>query len=211
MRSDISRIHEDYLDPDKWLYNNCNEEGEEEITLEQQEKIDSIRQRLENAKAKAYDPKHRKIPTLQSLFKDCPEGDFHWDGEPEDVGNSWNCGDSDCEAQWHESCQCIEMGRQDGKTYFIVLMDSHAGDGDYQPEAGWDEREGDIVDESTLRDLWFHLEGRTIDHWYSWGIYDLDCAMTGKDPLNKGWSPKILTIDDHIASAERNLEYLLKH
>jgi hypothetical protein len=208
--SNLSRIHEDYLDPDKHLYHEYDD-SDQEITMEQQGRIDSIRQRLENAKAKAYDPKNRKIPTLKSLFEHCPEGDFHWDGEPEDVGNAWNCGDSDCEAQWHESCQCIEMGRQDGKTYFIVLMDSNAGDGDYQPEAGWDEREGDIVDESTLRDLWFHLEGRTIDHWYSWGIYDLDCVMTGKDPLNKAWSPKILSIDDHIKSAERNLEHLLKH
>jgi hypothetical protein len=26
----LASIHEDYHDPDKWLYNNCNDEGEEE-------------------------------------------------------------------------------------------------------------------------------------------------------------------------------------
>jgi hypothetical protein len=214
MRSNIGRIHDDYLDPDKWLYNNCCEEGECEgesprLTSSQKGQITRLRNQLNKEIEKAYDPKNRKILTMDDLFSHCPEGDFSHDGEPEDVGNPWNCDDSDCDSQWHISCQVIEQGRKDGKTWFIVLEDSHAGDGDYQPVAGWDEREGDEVSQSILEDLWYHLEGRMINHFYWWGIYDLDCAITGKDPLNN-WISGNIEPEKAIKSARKNLNYLKK-
>jgi len=214
MRSNIGRIHDDYLDPDKWLYNNCDEEREEEnlrLSPSQKGQITKLRKSLSEARSLAYDPKNRKIPTLQDLFSHCPEGDFSYEGEPEDVGNAWNCDDSDCESQWHISCQVIEQGRKDGKTWFIVLEDSIAGYGDYQPVAGWDEREGDEVDQSNLEDLWFHLEGRSIDHFYGWGIYDLECATTGKDPLKDWKMGSGITLEKAIKSARQNLKYLKTH
>jgi hypothetical protein len=205
----LTSIHNDYLDPDKWLYNNCNDEGEEEHTLtaSQKKEIKKLHTQFEKAMSKAYDPKNRKSITFESLFGDI-EGDFSWGGEPEDVGNAWNCGDKDCESQWHNSIQVVEMGRKAGKTWYIVLEDSCAGDGDYQPCAGWDEREGDVITKGLLDDLWFHHEGRMIDHFYGWGMYCLDCAVTGKDPLNNWRFSKSMTPDEAIKAAKSNLKYL---
>ena len=163
-------------------------------------KFDYCRQFLFNNKTKI---------TCEDVFDSiAPDGDFSWDGEPEDVGNAWNCGDSDCEVQWHKCCQCVEMGRQDGKTWLIVHEDNFAGDGDYQPAAGWDEREGEKITDSVLQDLWFHFEGRLVDHFHGWGNYCLDVAITGKDPLENWMDERNATPHNAISSALDNLRYL---
>jgi hypothetical protein len=215
MKSNIGRILEDYLDPDKWLYNNCMEEIEEDgenarLSSSQKGQITKIRKALEKAYAEKMDKENRKIPTIQDLFSHCPEGDFSFDGEPEDVGNAWNCGDSDCESGWHISAQYISEGRENGKTWFIVYQDTIAGCGDYQPVSGWDEREGDEVSDMILSDLWFYLEGRLHEHFYGWGLYNLYCAETGKDPLQDWRMGDGMTAEKAIKSAKENLKYLKK-
>lgn len=204
----LASIHNDYLDPDKHLNHPYDDEEAETLTSNQKRQVKRIRAALEKARSEAYDPKNRTPYTKESLLDGWPSGDFSCDGEPEDVGNAWNCGDSDCETGWHNSIQCVEMGRKDGKTWLIVLEDSCAGDGDYQPCAGWDEREGDEIDQSTLNDLWFHFEGRMIDHFYGWGIYHLDCAETGKDPLREFRYGSPMTAASAIKAAKENLRYL---
>jgi hypothetical protein len=181
------------------------------ISRKQAKEIEEIRSELEEAKRIAYLPENREETTIESLFFGCPaEGDFHYEGEPEDVGNAWSCGDDDCENGWHESCQYIDQGREDGKTWFVVREDSIAGSGDYQPIAGWDEREGDEITESVLSDLWFHLQGRSVDHFYGWGIYCLECAKSGEDPLNNWRFNQPLTTESAIEAAKDNLKYLKK-
>lgn len=178
------------------------------LTAKQEARIERIRRRLFDYRTFLFLPENREICTFDDLFGCCPEGDFSCDGEPEDVGNAYTCGDEECDKHWHESCQVTEMGRKDGKTWFIVRLDSNAGDGDYQPDGGWDEREGDTITDSILRDLWFDYEGRSIDHFHGWALYDLDVAITGEDPLEKWMDASRITPDKAIASAMGNLKYL---
>jgi hypothetical protein len=126
------------------------------------------------------------------------------------VSPKMNCGDHDCETGWHQSCQCVEMGRKDGKTWYVVTLDNTVGDGDYQPVGGWDEREGDTPSASVLADLWFDHEGRSIDHFHGWVKYDLDVAITGKDPLDNWMFDDKVTPRKAIKSALGNLKYLHK-
>ena len=160
---------------------------------------DEIRRKEKEAKAKV------KAPTFEELFSHTPEGDFHWEGEPEDVGNVW-WGDEGP----HQDCQLIEMGRENGKTWFVVYVDSFVGDGDYQPVGGWDERDGDEITENVLSDLRFDLEFRTIEHFASWAHYHLDCAITGEDPLENWFDSSKNTPENNIAAAKDNLKYLTK-
>jgi len=205
----FTSAHNDYLDPDKHLYNQ-EEEAENPLTPEQEKQVARLQSEIYKLKAKLFKPVNRTKITEESLFAHCPEGDFEWDGEAEDVGNAWNCGESDCETGWHESVQAIEQGRKDGKTWFVVREDSIAGCGDYQPVAGWDEREGDEVCESILDDLWYHLEGRSIEHFAGWAEYCLDCASTGQDQLNNWRYGKSATPENCIEAAQDNIKYLRK-
>lgn len=156
--------------------------------------------------------KPRTPITVESLFEDCPEGEFHWDGEPGDDEVPYVCDDKDCEHSWHKDCQFIEMGRdKHGKTYFVVLQDSISGSGSYQPVGGWDEREGDEITTSILEDLWYDLEGRVIEYYANWALYYLDCAETQEDPLESfmfGLPPKekfIESAEEHIRTLETML------
>ena len=173
-------------------------------TPEQQSRIDALRIEIGNAYRKACE--NKQILSVEDLFIYAPEGDFHWEGEPEDMGNAYNCDDSDCESGWHIDIQCIDMGRENGKRWYIVYEDSIAGCGDYQPVSGWDEREGDEPNDVVLADLWHHCEGRLHSHFAGWARYDLYCAETGEDPLNN-WHHRFTT-DDAIKAAEVNLNYL---
>jgi hypothetical protein len=178
------------------------------LTKEQEEQVASLRQEIEEARHAAFRAP-REPATVESLFEGCPDGNISFEGDPEDVGNAWNCGEEDCESGgWHQSVQCIEQGREDGKTWFIVTEDSNSGDGDYQPVAGWDEREGDEITDEILADLWHHLQGRSVDHFAGWGTYCLDVAVTGKDPLNNWCYGKTPTVEDAINAARENLKYL---
>jgi hypothetical protein len=180
------------------------------ISASQRKQCQRIRQALEVARSKAYALENRKVPTFNDLFNDMDK-EFSWEGEPEDVGNAWSCDDSSCATGWHISVQYVDMGRKDGKTWYLIYEDSIAGDGDYQPVAGWDEREGDVITQDVLDDLWFHEEGRMVDHFYGWGMYYLDCAETGEDPL-KTWryAYNIMSPEDAIAAAKDNLKDLRK-
>lgn len=203
-------MHNDYLDPDKHLYHEYDDEDGEEVKLTRKHKraIRSLREELDRIESILCAVENRNIPTVESLFTGCPEGDFHYDGEPEDVGNAWACGDEDCESGWHQDCQYIDMGRKDGKSWFIVLRDSIAGCGDYQPVGGWDEREGDEITQEVLNDLWFDLEKRSNDHFISWARYNLYCAETGDDPLENVFKQENLTPDFGIKSARENIKIL---
>ncbi len=175
-------------------------------TPEQQSRIDALYIEIE----KAYElATHQKmLPTLEDLFAGTPEGDFDWEGEPEDVGNAYDCEDRDCPQRWHINVEYVHMGRENGKRWFVVYHDSVSGCGDYQPIAGFDERcEGDEATDAVLADLWWHCEGRLLNHFKGWAQYNLHCAQTGEDPLNDWWH-RSFTCDDVIKSAERNLEYL---
>jgi hypothetical protein len=169
--------------------------------------VSRLRKEIDRLRGILFDPANRTKITKESLFE-WTQGDFSCDGEPEDVGNAWNCGESDCEQGWHQSCQVIETGRQGDKTWFVVLLDSFVGDCDYQPVAGWDEREGDDVTESILADLWFHLKGRSIEHFSGWAEYCLDVAMTGQDPLNNWYNENDVAPDNAIKAARDSVKYL---
>lgn len=179
------------------------------VTKEQQKQITKLRREVDRLRSVLFDPANRRKITLPSLFEGMGDGDFSCEGEPEDVGNAWNCGDSDCETGWHTSVQYIDCGRKDGKCWFVVYEDSIAGCGDYQPCAGFDEREGDEATESVLDDLWFHLDGRSIEHFASWAVYCLDVAETGKDPIDN-WMSKMPDTASAIAAALDNIKYLRK-
>lgn len=165
--------------------------------------IDSLREEIrrkeKEAKAKV------KPPTFDELFAYTPEGDFHWESEPEDVGNVWWGNEGP-----RQDCQYIDMGRENGKTWFVVYLDTIAGSADYQPVGGWDERKRDEITEDALSDLRFHLEFRTIEHFASWAEYHLDCAVTGEDPLEKWFDSSKNTPEKNIAEAKDNLKYLAK-
>lgn len=173
------------------------------LTAKQEARIERIRRRLFDYRTLLFQPENREIYTAEELFSGI-DGDFSCDGEPEDVGNAY-CDD---DGGWHNSCQVTEMGRKDGKTWFIVLLDSNAGDCDYQPVGGWDERKGDKITDSVLSDLWFDHEGRSIDHFHGWALYDLDVAITGEDPLENWMDASRITPDKAITSAMDNLKYL---
>jgi hypothetical protein len=165
--------------------------------------IDSLRYEIwrkeKEARAKV------KTPTFDELFAHTPEGDFHWEGDPEDVGNVW-WGDKGP----RQDCQYIDMGRENGKTWFVVYLETIAGSNDYQLEAGWDEREGNEITDDVLSDLRFHLEFRTIRHFASWAKYNLDCAISGEDPLENWFDSSKNTPENNIAAAKDNLKYLTK-
>ncbi len=180
------------------------------ISQKQMKQIARLRRIIDKTRHELYLPENRQKITLDSLFCGVPEGNFNYESEPEDVGNAWNCGESDCETGWHQDCQYIDMGRENGKTWFVVYRDSIAGCGDYQPEGGWDEREGDEVNDSILEDLWFDIEGRSIDHFAGWASYDLDCAETGEDVLDNFYPREGgLTTQQAIDSARNNIKFLL--
>jgi hypothetical protein len=201
----FSTAHNDYLDPERYL-NHAYDDGDDTpvLTPSQKGQVTRLRREIDRLHHLCYQAPRTPI-TVSELFQHAPDGDFNWEGEAEDVGNAWNCGESDCPHGWHKSSQSIEQGRENGKTWFIVLDDSHS-DGDAQPCDGWDEREGDTVTDSLLSDLWSHLQGRTIDHFSGWASYCLDVAVTGQDPLDNWF--REYTVDDCIKAARDNIKYL---
>ena len=166
-------------------------------TPEQQARIDALRIEISDAYRNACE--NKRIPTIEDLFSLTPEGDFHWESAPDDVGNAYP-DDTD----WCVSFEYTDMGRKDGKCWYIVYEGDR--DGPYNPVAGWDEREGDEPTAEVLADLWHHCEGRLLYHFAGWAKYDLDCAETGEDPLNNWYRP--FTTEQAIAAAEDNLKYL---
>ena len=174
-------------------------------TTEQKKVIDTLMKDIEAVYAHKID--NLETPTIEGLFDAAPDGDFHWESDPEDVGVPWSCDDRECPVRWHLDIQYTDMGRKDGKRWFVIYEDSIAGSGDYQPVAGFDEREGDEVDEVTLIELGqVGCQGRLLHHFRSWALYDLYCAETGRDPLNNWRRP--FTTEDAIESAKHNLKYL---
>ena len=195
-------MHNDYLDPDRHLHN--DDEGWPELTAEQVAEIKHLRAELHRLRSECYAAEREKV-TVDMLF--CwNDGAFSCESEPEDVGVPWQGDDG----EWLESVQVTECGRdEDGKRWYIVLEDSIAGCGDYQPVAGWDEREGDEATESVLDDLWYHIVGRRVESDFGWGNYALDLAETGDDPLEKWYRQP--TVEDAIAQAREHLESLIEH
>ena len=163
-------------------------------------RVFALREMIHDLRHQLYS-QPRETPTQEGLFSPAPKGDFHWEGEPEDVGNAWVGSNG-----WRESIQVIDMGREGDKTWFLVLEDSHKGDNDYQPVGGWDEREGDEVTQDVMEDLWHCIEGRSIDHFAGWAAYYLDCAITGEDPL--GVTFREFSADDYISAAEAEVLWL---
>jgi len=171
--------------------------------------IHGLRARVDRALTKVFLPANRRPLTVADLFDHAPEGAFQWDTEPEDVGNPWCCGDDDCESQWHLSVQWIDQGRDEqGRTWFIVSEDNFAGDGDYQPVAGWDERRGDTPTPDVLADLWHHFDGRVASHFAGWAKYNLDVAETGEDPLGSFYPSSGSIRERALRGAREHLRYL---
>lgn len=200
----ITSMHNDYLDPDRHLNHPYNDDNDwPELTTEQVTEIKHIRAELHRLRSECYAAERAKI-TVDMLF--CwNEGAFACEGEPEDVGVPWI---SD-EGEWLESVQYTEYGRdEDGKRWYIVREDSIAGCGDYQPIAGWDEREGDEATEDVLDGVWHCILGRWVEFEFGWGIYALDLAETGSDPLEKWYRQP--TVEDAINQAKKHIESLTK-
>lgn len=200
----ITSMHNDYLDPDRHLNHPYNDDNDwPELTAEQAAEVKHIRSELHRLRSECYAADRAKI-TVDMLF--CGfDGAFACESEPEDVGVPWQ----DDDGVWLESVLVTECGRDaDGKRWYIVLEDSIAGCGDYQPAAGWDEREGDEATDAVLDDLWHYIIGRWVEWEFGWGIYALDLAETGNDPLGK-WFRKP-TVEDAIAQAKEHLESLVK-
>tara|TARA_R110002074_G_scaffold119633_5_gene252909 strand:- start:59 stop:742 length:684 start_codon:yes stop_codon:yes gene_type:complete len=167
-------------------------------TNAQQAMIDRIRKQLLETESKVFT--NRVSPTFDQLFEGTPEGDFDWVGE-HDESVKGSCDDSDCESDWHQYSQAINMGRKDGQTWYDVV------DEDGQSLAGWDEREGDQVCQSMLDDLWFHGQGRIHDFFAGNIRYSLYVAETGSDPLGE-WFKGVPSPDAAIKSAQNDLKYL---
>lgn len=181
------------------------------LTEEQKNEIDELTRELWRAREQAYVDLEEEIAknplTIDDLFKYVSEDVFDFDSDPEDVGNAYNCGDSDCESGWHQDCGYHSMGRdQNGKRWYVAYRDSISGCGDYQPLCGFDEREGDEPTPEVLAELQYHFSSRSINHFAGWAEYDLYCAETGKDPLDNWHRP--FTADDAIKAAKDNLRYL---
>ncbi len=174
------------------------------LSEEQEKQIEKILNEVYKLRSWLYDPANREPVKVEDLFYGCPDGDFHYEGEPEDVGNVW----TNDEGEWRQDCQYLDTGRENGKVWFVVYHDSIAGCADYQPVGGWDEREGDTLSESILSALWFDLEGRSIDHFAGWAEYFIDCAKTGEDPLKNFYGE--FTAQKAIDAAKDNLGYLRK-
>lgn len=182
------------------------------LTAKQKNKIDKLAEALWKAREQAYEDLSNDLVErplkIEDLFDGTPDK-FDCDSDPDDVGNAYNCNDSDCEVGWHRDCEYHSMGRdENGKRWYIVYHDTIAGCCDYQPLCGFDEREGDKITPEVLAELQRHFESRMIDHFYGWAEYDLFCAMHGEDPLDNWYRP--FTADDAIKSAKKNLEYLMK-
>ena len=145
--------------------------------------------------------------TRDLLFKGL-DGEFHDEGEPDD-GEIYNCGDPDCGHGWHKDSMFVDQGRLDGKEWYVVYQDTIAGCGDYQPIAGWDEREGDVVDQSILDDLQQTLERRVDDLLISQARYARYVAETGTDPLGE-WFRVTPSPDAALDDAKRTIRLLNK-
>jgi hypothetical protein len=175
------------------------------MTKEQKQIIEELTNEVESVYADKID--NLETPTLEGLFDGTPEGDFEWESDAEDVGVPWPCDDRCCPESWHMDIQYVSMGRKDGKHWYVVYQDSIVGCGDYQPIAGFDEREGDEIDEVTLIELGqAGCQGRVLHSFRCWALYVLYCAKTGEDPLGN-WH-HLFTTGDAIESAQRNLDYL---
>ena len=169
-------------------------------------KIQNLHAQLNQIETRTRKPPKTKW-TRDLLFKGL-DGEFHDEGEP-DEGEIYNCGDSDCGHGWHKDSMFVDQGRLDGKEWYIVYHDTIAGCGDYQPIAGWDEREGDVVDQSILDDLQQTLERRVDDILISQARYALHVAETGKDPLGE-WFKVDPYPEEALRDAEHTIELLNK-
>ena len=147
--------------------------------------------------------KPSKTKWTRDLLFDGLDGEFHHEGEP-DEGEIYNCGHG-----WHKDSMFVDQGRLDGKEWYVVYQDTIAGCGDYQPIAGWDEREGDVVDQSILDDLQQTLERRVDDILISQARYALYVAETGTDPLEE-WFRGTPSPDVALDDAKRTIRLLNK-
>lgn len=141
--------------------------------------IDSLRKQLEAFKSPPL------TLTIDEVFKDWPEGDFHWkDSNPGDP-HKWYC--DGCHA-WHEAYYNWEYRRENGKRKLM----RHAGDsdGDWQPDESWEEEEDPTEILTTMQN--------EIDEYFKgWALYYLSLAESGAGDRA-----------DAIKSARENIMYL---
>lgn len=168
--------------------------------------IKNLHAQLDQIESQIRKPSKTKW-TRDLLFKRL-DGEFHDEGEP-DEGEIYNCGDPDCGHGWHKDSMFVDQGRLDGKEWYVVYQDTIAGCGDYQAIAGWDEREGDVVDQSILDDLQQTLERRVDDILISQARYALYVAETGTDPLGE-WFRVTPSPDAALDDAKRTIRLLNK-
>jgi len=175
------------------------------LTDEQKSKITKLNHIIYTAECK------EKPLSLDEFFDVCDDGDFEWeDGEAGDW-TPYCCGEKDCPVQWHQTANCINMGRENGKHW--VEVSTVDQDGDWDISDSYDEREGDSIE--TWQWLSKQLACDIHEHFKGWALYWLDAAETGKDPLeaamitpNNSHDALPNWTDFCIKSAEDMIKYL---
>lgn len=165
------------------------------VSAKLQAEINQIREQLESVPHK----KPEDYPTIESFFTGVPTGDFEYKNEEAGDWYPWYC--DDCHT-WHKNAYGTDMGRRDDKLW--VEVNSCDSDGDWSLDTAWEEGDN--------QDQWVEvMEVLDLDRYFrQWCEYFLDCAETGKEPLDDfiGVSPRQFT-RKCIESAREDLNYLI--
>lgn len=153
--------------------------------------------------------KPRRAQTIAELFDDAPDGDFTWDQEYNDEENAGMC-----DGEWFTYFHQLQMGRENGARWVEVsYLDAH---GDRDDLYDWKESSEFQTAVATARGepdpqnfviIGKHLANIGIQFHKGWIQYWLECAETGKDPLNQ---TSVKLAGEFVEHCVKNAENLAK-
>jgi hypothetical protein len=165
------------------------------ITDKQYEKIHRLYTRLWKIEAM------KKPTSLDDVLSNIPDGDFEWDDNEAGDWHVWNCGERDCPIQWHKISYALDIARRDGK--LTIERHSCDEDGNWDLDCAWEEGED-------WEEMGYALASESYNYFKGWAEYWLECAQTGKDPLEEstGVFEEENIVDFFINCAEEEIKYL---
>lgn len=162
------------------------------ITDAQRERAKAVREALSNVR-------ERETLTIDDMFEHAPDGDFKWDACEAGDWHVYDCGEKDCDRQWHKIAFAINMKRENGKR--SIEYSSCDEDGNWDCIAAWDED-----DASELTWMLQEMANESRDYFDGWARYHLHCYESGTDVLNECISGT--TPEAHLKHAEDMVKYL---
>ena len=122
----------------------------------------------------------KKEVTLESVVEYLPDGDFKLQDDFAGDWSAYQCGEHDCERQWHKNLYAVDHYRKDGN--LLIEVRSCDEDGNWDYVCGYDESAGDTWENSEVK---LHLETNPDEFFQGWRDYAQYVIDTGKDPLGE--------------------------